>query len=183
MTAITLSNSVSLVFSKLHWSVDYATKVDASHHLAKNEERDLVDHYGDLSRLIPALTQYNVERDVISKLRKTYIECLRDIKSATTSDKFNFKNKIKWEVVQGKFKHTVSTNKQHNGVLINLEYNTGHHKSEGAAKQEFTAPNHQKAAEVLLNKTLMNVIVNDSLDEFVEHMRIETKRIIDSLPE
>jgi len=178
MTSIKLSDSVSLVCNKLQWSVDYATKVNSEHHLAKKEERECVDHYGDLSRIIPVLTKYAVDVTAINKLRKTYIQCLRDFKDATKGDEFNFSNKIKWSVTQGNFKHTVQTNKDHRGVLVNMQYNTEHHKSEGVAKQEFTSPTHQKAAETLLNKTLLNVVTTDSLDEFIEHLKDETNRIV-----
>ena len=178
MTSIKLSDSVSLVCNKLQWSVDYATKVDSNHHLSKNEERECVDHYGDLSRIIPALTKYSVDVVTINKLRKAYIQCLRGFKDATKGEEFNFSNKIKWSVTQGNFKHTVQTNKEHRGVLVNMQYNTEHHKSEGVAKQEFTSPTHQKAAETLLNKTLLNVVTTDSLDDFIEHMKNETDRII-----
>ena len=181
MTTIKLSDSVSMVCTKLHWSVDYATKVNSNHHLAKNEEREMIDHYGDLSRAIPVLNKYAVEPVTIAKLRKAYIECLRDIKAATESDDFNFANKITWTVTQGDFVHTVSTNKEHRGVLVQMQYKTGHHKSEGVAKQEFTSPTHQKAAETLLNKSLVNVVVTDSLDDFITVMKEETARIIDSM--
>ena len=178
MTSIKLSDSVSLVCNELQWSVDYATKVNNNHHLAKNEERECVDHYGDLCRIIPALTKYAVDVTAINQLRKAYIQCLREFKEATQGDEFNFSNKIKWSVTQGDFKHTVQTNKEHRGVLVNMQYNTEHHKSEGVAKQEFTSPTHHKAAETLLNKTLLNVVTTDSLDDFIEHMKDETDRIV-----
>lgn len=177
MTTIQLSETVSLVCAKLHWSIDYATKVNTNHHLSKNEERESVDHYGDLSRLIPKLNQYDVDVAVVKKIRNAYVGCLRELKAITTSEEFDFSNKIKWTVTQGIFTHTVKTNKDHRGILVNMEYNTEHHKSEGIAKFEFTAPSHYKAAEMLLNKTLMNVLTTDKVDDFIDHMKHETMLI------
>lgn len=181
MYSIPLSTSVSLVFKKLHWSIDFTRKVNTDHHLAKNEDRDFMDHYGDLSRLIPALGKYTVEPSTITTLRKNYIQCLREIKEATNDSKFDFSNKIKWTVVQGDLVHTVKTNKVHRGVYVEFQYDTEHHKSEGCSNDSFTAPTHQKAAEMLLNKTIMNAIPELSFDALINTMNSETSRIVESL--
>lgn len=177
---IKLSPTISLQFSNGFWNIEKIVEVDSSHHLAKNDTCTEIDNYGDLNRCITALNRYpDIDEVTKLELRKTYINILKDFKGADT---FKFENRIRWSVEQGKLKHTVETNKNHHGYMVNYTMKTSHGKStSGISHKELTANSHANAAEALLSKIVANDITTDNFDDFINTLKDTANNIVSSL--
>lgn len=176
---IPLSDTVNLQYNNGFWGIEYQVAINRDHHLAKNSTKTIVDEIGDLSKIIPVLNRYDVDPQRYNTLRDTYINILKDFKRA---DVYPFTSPVSWTLKQKSHEHTVKTNKNHFGFLINLLCKSDHQRSNnGVVPEVFTANSHKHAAEVLLNKCLVNDMTVSTFDEFIDVMKLTSMAIVDGM--